>query len=353
MGGDRFSDKDHAQLKSQRALPAPILSQSSDSTSRLGRNTEGTDAQSRSGAGCEPARKHRPRPTFQIASGMRPLVSEILGNVPKLRTIVKVTVTDIVRKGDLEFMLCSIYTELQFALKTPTAMALEAGVVIINMSIEKLNLRKLLQLFFADDRLRRSLLLKDIRDDLTKADGGRNSGGDFYGPFWSDVKDHIAGRLDLPRQTKARVAANNSRARLYPILKDCFLSMWNEKMRWRNEPFEFVPESVKAQLPIEQLRATVKIENTAAIKTWDGSYRVIYPYFSEAPALPEEGARLGFWALNEALPDYRIEDLRIIDLQRQNYFRPKDVGIKGNEREQFLKRYDSLLREWQMLKNKR
>ena len=65
-----------------------VLSQSSDSTSRLGRNTEGNDAQSRSGAGCEPAWKHRTRPTFQIASGMRPLMGEIVGIVAELMTAV-------------------------------------------------------------------------------------------------------------------------------------------------------------------------------------------------------------------------------------------------------------------------
>jgi hypothetical protein len=54
-----------------------LLSQSSGSTPRLGRSTEENDAQSRSGAGCEPARKHRTRSTLQIASGMRPSMSEI------------------------------------------------------------------------------------------------------------------------------------------------------------------------------------------------------------------------------------------------------------------------------------
>jgi hypothetical protein len=58
----------------QAGVTRPVLSQSSDSTSRLGRNTEGNDAQSRSGADCEPARKHRTRFTLQIASGMRPLI---------------------------------------------------------------------------------------------------------------------------------------------------------------------------------------------------------------------------------------------------------------------------------------
>jgi hypothetical protein len=221
------------------------------------------------------------------------------------------------------------------------------------MSIEKINLRKLLQLFFADERQQKSLLLADIRNDRTKEAGGRDSGGDFYGPFWSDVKDHAAGQSNLVDQTKKRIAKNKTRARLYPILRDCFLEMWNEKMRWRNEPFEFVPESVKAQFPIKELGTIVKIENTASIKTWDGSHRVIYPYFSERPALPEAGARIGFWALKEALPDFKVEDLRIIDLQHRVYFRPADIGLNGDEREQFVQRYDLLLKKWRKLRDER
>jgi hypothetical protein len=62
----------------QAGVTRPILSQSSDSTSRLGRSAEGNDAQSRSGADCESARKHRTRSTLRIASGMRPSMSEIL-----------------------------------------------------------------------------------------------------------------------------------------------------------------------------------------------------------------------------------------------------------------------------------
>jgi hypothetical protein len=220
------------------------------------------------------------------------------------------------------------------------------------MSIEKINLRKLLQLFYAEDRQQRSLLLADIRDDKAKAVGDRESGGDFYGPFWSDVKDHAAGRSDLTEQTKVRIAANKTRARLYPILTECFLSMWNEKMRWRNERFEFVPESVKAQLRIKNA-GTVKIENTASITVWDGSHRVMYPYFSENPALPEDGARLGFWALREALPNYRPEDFRIIDVQRRAYFRPADIGMKGDEGEQFVRRYKALFEQWRKLRDER
>lgn len=221
------------------------------------------------------------------------------------------------------------------------------------MSLQKINLRKLLQLFFADIRLQRSLLLADIRNDRAKEDSGRESGGDFFGPFWSDAKNHVAGRSNLAEQIAIRIDANKTRARLYPILRDSFLSMWNEKMRWRNEPFEFMPESVKAQLTINELRAIVKIENTAAITLWNGSNRVIYPYFSEAPTLPDEGARLGFWALSAALPGYSPQDFRIIDMQRKNYFRPSDIGMVGDEERKFIQRYDALLRQWRKLRRER
>jgi hypothetical protein len=73
-------------LGNQAGVTRLILSQSSDSTSRLGRSTEGNDAQSRSGAGCEPARKHRTRSTLQIASGMRPSMSEMLRHVSETET---------------------------------------------------------------------------------------------------------------------------------------------------------------------------------------------------------------------------------------------------------------------------
>lgn len=221
------------------------------------------------------------------------------------------------------------------------------------MSVEKINLRKLLQLFYADARLQRSLLLADIRGDKAKASGSRDGGGDFYGPFWSDVKDHVAGISDLSLQTELRISANKTRARLYPLLRDAFLEMWLEKMRWRNEPFQFVPESVKAQLEIKELGAIVKIENTASVQVYDGSHRVIYPYFSEQPALSNEGARLGFWALGQALPNFRLDDFRIIDLQHRNYFRPSEVGMTGDEERQFIEKYRAVLSEWRKLRNER
>lgn len=57
------------------------------------------------------------------------------------------------------------------------------------MSVLDIPLRKILQLFYAPLPLQRSILKEDIRLDRKKEQGGsRSRGGDFYLPFWSDVK---------------------------------------------------------------------------------------------------------------------------------------------------------------------
>jgi hypothetical protein len=221
------------------------------------------------------------------------------------------------------------------------------------MSLEKINLRKLLQIFAADARKQRSLLLADIRNDRTKQSRESGKGGDFYTPFWAAVKRHATGGSNFVEEIDICIGKNRTRRHLYPVLRDGFLEMWNKKMRWRNEPFQFVPQSIKAQLSIKELNTVIKIENTASIKAWDGSHRIMYPYFYEAPALTEEGARLGFWALKEALPDYNAEDFRIIDFIRRSYFRPADIGMNGDEGKEFILRYRALLKQWRKLKEER
>lgn len=102
---------------------------------------------------------------------------------------------------------------------------------------------------------------------------------------------------------------------------------------------------------IPELGAAVKIENTASVKLWDGSNRIIYPYFSEEPALPKDGARLGFWALWEALPGYAPSDFRIIDIQRRSYFRPSEIKFTGHEKDEFLGMYKAIIDLWIRLRD--
>jgi hypothetical protein len=217
------------------------------------------------------------------------------------------------------------------------------------MSIEKIHLRKLLRLFYAKPSLRRRLLREDIRNGLDKnqkEQGEESKGGDFYVPFWADAKNHVANKLDLRVRSKDRVKKSKGRRRLYGLLTNGFLSVWEEKVRWRNEPFEFHPKTAKGQLPLSELNAVVKIENVLSVKIWDGTDRAVYPYFFEEPILPPEGVRLGFWALREALSEFRSEELRIMDVMRGSYFRPEDVPLQGNERSILIQKYEAVITEW-------
>ncbi|HVY19351.1 MAG TPA: hypothetical protein VHA70_04625 [Bauldia sp.] len=220
------------------------------------------------------------------------------------------------------------------------------------MSLEKIHLRKALQMLYADAKLQRTLLRRDIAEDRRRDDGEREGGGDFYSGFWADVKGHMAGRGRITDLVSMRVAANKGRARLYPALASAFEAMWNEKMRWRNEPFQFAPQSLRARLNIPELQTTLKIENTISVIAFDGSPRIIYPYFSEKPALPDEGARVGLALLATAFPGMKLADFRLVDVLRRGYFRPSDLIFDGGEREIFVEKYRALLALWRSLGGK-
>jgi hypothetical protein len=101
---------------------------------------------------------------------------------------------------------------------------------------------------------------------------------------------------------------------------------------------------------IPELGATIKIENLLGLKIRDQSHRIIYPYFSEEPALPEEGRRIGLSVLNRGLSDYSIDDLRVLDVLRGNSYGTLDHALLGNENELLLRRYEDVLKEWKKLK---
>lgn len=224
------------------------------------------------------------------------------------------------------------------------------------MSILNVQLRKLLQLFYANDRLRRSLLLDDIRSDARKEGGGKRSkGGDFYGPFWADAKDHVMGTVDLTRQTEIRIAANPRRARLYRLLRDASLNLFEERLRWTNKPPVIRIESLNGQFEIAEVAATVRVQNVWLARVGGDlgelSY-LIYPYFSEEPSLPDEGARLGLWAMSAALSGQPLDYARIVDLLRQGLFSSTNRRLPGNERDIFLGRYQALILERERLKER-
>lgn len=220
------------------------------------------------------------------------------------------------------------------------------------MSVLDIPLRKALQLFYAPPPLRRSLLKKDIGLDRKKEAGGtRSQGGDYHAPFWSDVKKHISGDGDLTRMTDERVRSNGAYRRLYPLLKDGVLDLLNAKLRWSNEPVEIIPQSVHGNLRIEDVGATIRIRDALQARVRGEYTRVVYSYFSEEPALSDEGGRLGLWAMQQALTALDADDMRIIDPLRQTFFSPQTTPLHGDEGTLFRDRYKSLISEWERFKH--
>ena len=106
---------------------------------------------------------------------------------------------------------------------------------------------------------------------------------------------------------------------------------------------------MKAQYPFANL-GIVKVENLLALKV-DGHFnRIIYPYFSEEPVLPPEGARLGLWLLKQALPKYSLEDFRMLDLLRSKSVGTVEFPFVGNEGDLFLQKYQTVSAEWKKLR---
>lgn len=196
------------------------------------------------------------------------------------------------------------------------------------------------------------MLKKEIWLDRQKEAGGtRSQGGDFYLPFWSDVKSHVSGTGDLTQLIDDRVKSNRNFKRLYPILKDGILDLLSAKLRWSNEPVEIVPQSVHGKLRIEDLDATIRIKDALHAVVRQKYTRVVYPYFREEPDLPEEGGRLGLWVMQQTLTEFDPNDMRIIDPIRRTFFSPQTTPLLGNEEIVFRDYYRNLLSEWDYLKH--
>ncbi len=219
------------------------------------------------------------------------------------------------------------------------------------MSVLDIPLRKALQLFYAPQSLRRSILREDIRLDRRKEAGGTRSQGVYlYLPFWSDVKTHLSGNGDLAQLTDDRIKSNRNFKRLYPMLKDGVLELLSAKLRWSNQPVEIIPQSVHGMLRVEDLGGIIRIKDALHARVRGEYIRVVYPYFSEEPALPEEGGRLGLWVMQKTLTELDPNDMRVIDVLRRTFYSPQMTPLEGNEEAVFRDNYESLIREWERLK---
>lgn len=218
------------------------------------------------------------------------------------------------------------------------------------MSVYNMTLNKLLKLYSLDDKKTITALREDIRAEVRKEKGLDSDGGDFYVPFWSDAKDHVAGKLDLGEQTKVRVSDNPRRAHLYPRLATGFLTWWLEKRRWSNLDFQFVAKSVNGHVDFADLNAHIRVGGLMSLKVGDESFRLIYPYFCKDSALQPETARIGLWLMQKALGNYPVDDMRILDVMRAKSFAVLDCPLQGNEAELFAAHFHRLTQKWNDLR---
>lgn len=217
------------------------------------------------------------------------------------------------------------------------------------MSVNRMPLRKLLQLLYAPPNLRISKLREDIRNEIAKDDGIELGGPDFFSPFWRSAKNHVFGVSDLHDDIEEHIATNFRRARLFRMLRDGFLLWWNERRRWTNEPF--VPaDALVGTYFNEGLNLTVKVGNILAVQDGNDENHFIYPYFSEIPTLTPEAARLGLWIMKQIFPNTPEEDLRILDVIRGENFSLENTPLQGDELQILTARFLFLSAEWDRLR---
>lgn len=190
---------------------------------------------------------------------------------------------------------------------------------------------------------------KDIREDRKRAAGAGGDGGDFYGPFWRDAKDHVFGSADLREETRKRIEGNPNRRVLYERLQNGFLLWWNERRRWTNQPF--VPAAgIKTVVRLPGVDASIKFANILSVRDGNGEDHFVYPYWFPEPPLSDQAARLAIWALSHAFPNVADGELRVLDVIRGQTFSLDRNPLTGDESSVFAKRFEAAQTEWQQLR---
>ena len=219
------------------------------------------------------------------------------------------------------------------------------------MALNNVSLNKLLKMVPRPLSARQSIIRRDASDAVLKEKKIENDdGGDFYGAFWSDAKEFVLRGGDLPQLLKRRIAVGPSKRRLYPMLLEGFL-------RWYMSNFsESAPserkEIVKVFGKCSNLAhsGSVRVNGLLAWQEPDGSSNIVYPYFDKDYALGPRAARLGRWAMAEALGDHDPANMAILDVLRGEAYDNDNCPLMGNEEEVLSNRYVQFLSEWEAQK---
>jgi hypothetical protein len=206
------------------------------------------------------------------------------------------------------------------------------------MSIDLIHLNKLLRLFYMPDNELISELRTDIRTEIKKESGYSDSGGHFYTPFWSDVKLHVLGQADLTELTADRIKVDTKKSKLYPLLRDGFLDLWQ---RGSNQRVKLIDKSPKDRYEAIADELTIKVENIMAI-TINGNERLGYPYWFPNPVLSREAARVGLWVITKTLKDQNANNVRIFDIIRSNFYSLENSPLQGDEEKILLDNFSRI-----------
>lgn len=109
-------------------------------------------------------------------------------------------------------------------------------------------------------------------------------------------------------------------------------------------------ERVHNRYPVPGLELTVKVDNLLGLKIGDDRHRLVYPYFSEKPVLSEKWARIGLWLMSEALSDFSVTEMEILDVLRGQSFSGKSVFFTGDEEAIFARRFTEMVEERERLR---
>lgn len=214
------------------------------------------------------------------------------------------------------------------------------------MSLELIHLRKALKFCMLDDDRARSALRREAYEDRRRHEQPGEGGGDFFVPFWSDAKAFAIHGDDLEIATTMRIERHGGRRRLYSILCPQFIDWWNRFEGAMNEPLVPLDENVHARHEFEELGITLKVDNLLALRIDRDRHRLIYPYFSERPALSTRWARVGLWAISETLDGFRPQDMVLLDVQRARSFSVREIDLRGDEEAIFTERMAELQDIW-------
>ena len=181
------------------------------------------------------------------------------------------------------------------------------------MSLDSIQLWKVLRLLGMNESARRSALKSDARQTANKIKGVQSQAMDFYGPIWSDIKVHVYGAGHLPQMTGDRITSNPRRKKIYEQISGGFMLYWQAKRRSFNGPIRSVAP-LGGNIKIDN--SVIKIENLLSFDTASDAPLHLYPYLYCEPELSTQNTQLGLWALKSVLDVRARGRLGILEVVR-------------------------------------